>query len=95
MSMNPDALNDGFRGHTNRDTAPEALRAQYEIYRRMPAGRRLELVFDLCDMGQCLAMAGLRRRHPEATRERLWELWAKDHLGPELFEQVYGASNRD
>ena len=93
MSMKSEALNDGFRGHTNRDTAPEALEAQYEIYRRMPAGRRLELVFDLCDMGQRLAMAGLRRRYPEATGEQLWRLWAKDHLGSELFDQVYGTIN--
>jgi len=67
---------------------------QCEIYRRMPLGRRLGLVFDMCDTGRQLAMAGLRMRHPDASEEELKRLWAKQHLGPELFEQVYGASKR-
>ena len=76
------------------DTSPEAQRVQYEIYRRMPLGRRLELVFDMCDTGRLLAMAGLRMRNPHATEEQLTQLWARQHLGPELFEQTYGASER-
>jgi hypothetical protein len=76
------------------DTTPEARQVQEELWRRMPLGRRLELVFDMYDTGQQLALAGLRLQHPEATEEELWRLWARRHLGEELFERVYGASKR-
>jgi hypothetical protein len=76
------------------DTPPEVLGVQYDLYRRMPPGRRLELVFDLCDTGKLLAMAGLRMRHPDSTEEELKQLWARQHLGPELFERVYGGRKR-
>ncbi len=75
---------------TKSDTSPEARRVLYDLYRRMPLGRRLELVFDMCDTGRALAIAGLRMRHPEATEEELQRLWARQHLGQELFERVYG-----
>jgi hypothetical protein len=76
------------------DTSPEARRVQYELYRRMSLGRKLELVFDMYDTGQRLAMAGLRMRHPEATEDQLWRLWLRQHLGHKLFERVYGGSRR-
>lgn len=76
------------------DTSPEALRVQYDLYRRMSLGRRLELVFDMYDTGQQLAMAGLRMRHPGASEEELKRLWARQHLGQELFERVYGVERR-
>jgi hypothetical protein len=76
------------------DTSPEARRVQYEIYRRMPLGRRLELVFDMYDTGQRLAIAGLRMRHPQASEEELHRLWARQHLGAELFKRVYGVEKR-
>jgi len=70
--------------------SPDALRVQREIYRQMPAGRKIELVFESCRTGRLLAMAGIRMRNPEATEEDLWRLWARGHLGEELFESVYG-----
>jgi hypothetical protein len=72
------------------DTTPEARRAQYDIYRRMSPARKFQLIFRTYEMGKQLAMAGLRMRHPGATEEELWRLWAQQHLGPELFEKVYG-----
>ena len=47
------------------------------------------LVFDTYRTGQSLALAGIRMRHPEAAEGDLWQLWAKQHLGCELFETVY------
>jgi hypothetical protein len=76
------------------DTTPEARRVLYDLYRQMPLGRRLELAFDMCDTGRCLALAGLRMRYPGATQGQLQRLWARQHLGTELFERVYGASDR-
>jgi hypothetical protein len=72
------------------DTPPEVQRVHYEICRRLPVGRRLELAFDMCDTGRLLAIAGLRMRHPDASEDQLQRLWAWQHLGPELFEQAYG-----
>jgi hypothetical protein len=74
------------------DTAPEARRVQYDLYRRMSSARKFQLIFATYEMGRQLALAGLRMRHPEASREELWRLWARQHLGTELFEKVYGTS---
>jgi hypothetical protein len=82
------------RNHVKSDTSPEARQVLYDLYRRMPLGRRLELVFDMCDTGRALAIAGLRMRHPDATEEELQRLWATQHLGQELFERVYGGTKR-
>jgi len=75
-----------------KDTPPEVQRIHYEMIRKMPIGRRLELVFGACEMGRHIAMAGLRMRHPNATEQELWWLWAHQHLGQELFDRVYGSS---
>ncbi len=75
-----------------KDTPPEVQRVHYEIIRKMPVDRRLELVFDTCEMGRGIAVAGLRMRHPNATEKELWWLWAHQHLGQELFDRVYGSA---
>ena len=77
------------------DTPPEVLRVQYELCRRVPIGRKLELTFGMYDSGSQLAIAGLRMRHPDASEEELQRLWALQHLGRELFEQVYGGLQRE
>ena len=77
--------------YTKSDTPPEVQRIHYEICRRVPVGRKIELTFSMCDSGRLLAIAGLRMRHPEASEQELQRLWARQHLGPELFERVYGS----
>lgn len=84
-------MNDPRSKSSKSDTTPEAQRVQYDLYRRMPLGRKLELVFDMYDTGQLLAMAGLRMQHPDATEEEIWHLWARQHLGDKLYEEVYGS----
>jgi hypothetical protein len=74
------------------DTSPEARRVQCELYRRMSPARKFELLFHTYEMGKQLALAGLRMRHPDASQEELWRLWAQQHLGRDLFEKVYGKS---
>jgi hypothetical protein len=94
VSMDPDAENTAFRGREDGDTSPEVLRVQYEICRRVPVGRKLEFTFSMYDTGRLLALAGLRMLHPDASEAQLQRLWALKHLGPELFEQVYGEGPR-
>ena len=76
-----------------KDTPPEMQRVHYEIIRKMPPDRKLKQVFDTHQMGRGIAMAGLKMRHPDATEKELWWLWAHQHLGRELFDQVYGSSH--
>jgi len=75
------------------DTAPEARRVQYEIYRKMSPAKKLRLIFDIYEMGRHLVMAGIKMRNPNATDEEVWHLWARQHLGDKLYEEVYGSRN--
>lgn len=73
------------------DTNPEAERIQIQIWRAMPAWRKLELVAQMNATVRGLALAGLQQRYPKATpaeiSRRLAGLW----LGDELATRVYGA----
>lgn len=77
------------------DTSPESLRVLTEIYRKMSPAEKLRRIFSAYETGKALAMAGLRRLHPDASEARIWHLWAKQHLGEELYRQVYGDINRE
>lgn len=72
------------------DTDPAAEAVQLAIYRKMPAWRKLQLIDDAIRTSRSVAMAGLRKRHPEASsaelRRRFMDLW----LGEELAARVYG-----
>lgn len=72
------------------DTSPDAEAVQIEIYRRMPARRKLELVAEANRTARELALAGLRSRHPEAGPEELFRRLMDLALGEELAAQVYG-----
>jgi len=72
------------------DTSPQIERLQIERLRQMPPWRKMELMAEMCQAVQTLALAGLRRRYPADTfaqqRRRLADL----QLGPELARRVYG-----
>jgi hypothetical protein len=72
------------------DTDAEAERVQTEIYRRMPAWKKIQLVEEANRMSRALALASLRARYPDASpdeiRRRFFSLW----LGEELATEVYG-----
>ncbi len=72
------------------DTDPEAEAVQLEIYRRMPAWRKIQLVFEAGDMSRALALAGLRSRHPRAGPEEIRRRLLSLSLGEELAARVYG-----
>ena len=74
------------------DTTPEARRVQYDLYRQMSAAQKMRLVFDAYRMGKLLAMAGLRQRHPSASDEEIWHMWARQYLGDELYNKAYGTA---
>jgi hypothetical protein len=72
------------------DTDPDAERVQIEIFRRMPAWRKVQLVEDANELSRQLALAGLRQRHPDAAPEELRRRLFGLFLGEELATRVYG-----
>lgn len=75
---------------TLNDTSPEAQGVLEDIYRKMTPAEKLIRVFDAYRTGKLLAMAGIRMRYPDATGDEVWHLWAKQHLGEKLYNEVYG-----
>lgn len=74
----------------SRDTSKECDELMTQLYRNMSTAKKWKLIIDAMRMGQQLAMAGLRQLHPEADERQIWHLWAKQHLGEELYRQAYG-----
>ena len=74
------------------DTSEEAKKVMFDLYRRMSLEKKIELVFDAYRTGQLLSMAGIRMQYPSASEDEVWHIWAKRHLGEELYSKVYGAS---
>lgn len=74
-----------------KDTSPDAQQVLVDIYRKMPTTIKIRRIFGAYHTGKMLAMAGLRESHPQASEEQIWYLWAKQHLGEKLFNEVYGA----
>jgi hypothetical protein len=64
------------------DTSPEARRVLADVYRRMPADRKLRLQAADYRSERDLHEAGLRRREPEATRGEVRASWNRIRLGP-------------
>ena len=77
-----------------RDTSADAEAVMFEIYRKMPAWRRLELLDEACALSLELARAGLHRRHPDASDEAIERLLRDLMLGEELAAVVYGPAER-
>jgi len=63
------------------DTSPDVERRMYDIYRRMPAWRKCQLVADAYTGARQLHDAGHRLRHPSATEFEVNRAWAEVTLG--------------
>lgn len=72
------------------DTTSEISNIQAQLYRNMPIEKKFSLICDCYETGKQIAMAGISDRHPNATDKQIWHLWAKQHLGDELYIKVYG-----
>ena len=76
------------------DTPKSVLEIQYELYRKMSPAKKFRIVCDAYHFGQSLAMAGIKMRYPAADKKEIWRIWAKQHLGEELYNKVYGDKSR-
>lgn len=74
------------------DTSKESTAVLTDSYRRMTAAEKFNRIFDAYAMGKELSMAGLRQQYPDLSPSQIWMRWAQKHLGPDLFEKVYGNS---
>ena len=75
------------------DTTKEAHQILIAIYKQMTPAVKMRRIFDAYRTGKILAMAWLKLSYPDATEEQIWQLWARKHLGDELFEQVYSKNS--
>jgi hypothetical protein len=72
------------------DTHPEMEALQIKLLRDTPSWRKMEMLVSLNAAAQELALAGLRRRYPEASVSELHNRLADLLLGKELARKVYG-----
>ena len=77
------------------DTSSESHRMLIEICRQIPPEVKLRQVFDAYQTGKVLAMAGLRQRYPQASEGQIGRLWARQHLGHDLYSVVYGVDSHE
>jgi hypothetical protein len=71
------------------DTTLDAARVEAEIYRRMPAARRLRLACEMSDYVRALSVAGVRRQHAEYSEEEAKLAVTGMCIGEKLFKEVY------
>jgi len=79
----------------SNDTSPEAEKILTELYRDMPVTKKVRLIFNACNTARQLAMAGIKLSNPGATEKQIRQLWAKQHLGEKLYNEVYGSENNE
>ena len=72
------------------DTHPDAERIQLELLRQAPSWRKLQLVGEMTETCQTLALSGLRERYPSETPDQLRRRLATLLLGREAAASVYG-----
>lgn len=71
------------------DTSPDVEARQIEAWRRMSPAEKLDLVSSLSMMTFDLALAGVRRRHPEASDREVFLRLAIVNLGRDLAARAY------
>ena len=79
-----------MRGERATDTHPTVEAFIVDGYRRMSPAQKLAQVAALTRTVQELALADIRRRHPDSTEEEQSLRLASRWLGPELMRRVFG-----
>ena len=71
------------------DTTADIERRQVEAWRRLSSVERLRLVSDATRAVMALSLAGIRRRHPQASDRECFLRLAAIRLGVDATRQVY------
>lgn len=72
------------------DTHPDMEALQIRLLREVPGWRKMQMLAAMNTAARKLALAGLRRRHPNAEEAELRRRLADLLLGEELAAKVYG-----
>ena len=72
------------------DTHPKMEALQIQLLRDAPPWRKMEMLAEINQAARDLALASLRRRHPEASEKELSRRLASLLLGEDLARKVYG-----
>jgi hypothetical protein len=72
------------------DTSPEAERVLIELARATPVWRKFEQIAEMTETCRNFAIAGLRKRYPEASEEELQRRLPALLLDRETVIRVYG-----
>ena len=72
------------------DTTPEAWEVYLDIMRKLTPSEKFQRVFELTEIVRPFQLAGLRDRYPNADEHEIFLRFARNNLGAELFERVYG-----
>jgi hypothetical protein len=83
---------DGMSGYRTQasDTSRDAERILIERYRSMAPIDKIRIVRELSRASQALALAGARRRHPEADEHELRMRVASTRLPASVMSTVFG-----
>jgi len=76
------------------DTSREAREVQLQAQRRLGAGARLELAFEMCAEARRISIAGMRRRDPALSEAEARSRLLRRLLGEELYEAAYARATR-
>ncbi len=71
------------------DTTADIEQRQVDAWRRLSSVERLRLVSDTTRAVMALALAGIRRRHPQASDRECFLRLAAIRLGVDTTRQVY------
>ena len=71
-----------------RDTTLDAHRKQIEILRKLSPERLALISFELSDNVRQIAIAGIRKMHPEFTETQIRRELLRRLVGDELFKKI-------
>jgi len=70
------------------DTTPEAHRKQIEILRKMSPEQRAITSLELSDNVRQIAMAGIKKQHPDFTDTQIRRELLRRLVGDKLFQKI-------
>ena len=73
----------------DRDTTPDADRAQFDALRRMGAERRAALAVELSRQAAETALSGIRARDASLSEEQARRVLFRQMLGDELYAAAF------
>jgi hypothetical protein len=72
-----------------RDTGAQAHAVQREAHRRLGAGGRVELAFEMSTQAREISIAGMRSRNPELSQAEARAQLLRRILGDDLYRSAY------